>query len=403
LAYTCETLQLPGALPAPARRGCAVATGLQETITFEREMRPDDRPFAVIVRCADTCNYACTYCYSRPEEVHGLMTAATAANVMDKVAAYCGTRRRIHFVWHGGEPLLGGMRFFQSIARKRRELSGHRIENSVQTNGFLLRQPFVDFCVAEGIRISTSVDGPEAVHDINRMDKKGRGTFAHTMKAVDLLRANALPVSCVTVLHRRSIGRMREIYEFFRDNRISFRVNPVVKVKDGANSYNELAISPQEYGDTMCELFDWWYEDDPKIRIEPFHTILGNFCDDQVWGCDYHGQCLRSIISVNPNGDVYPCGRFTSESAFRLGNINECASLREVLAGDLYETLSRRDASTIEGCGACRFGPLCNGGCMVTGYMARGEIFDKDYYCAGRKQLFQHVLDRLQESLSRCS
>lgn len=367
-------------------------------IKIHRAMNVNDRPFAVIVRCADTCNYACSYCYSKPDVVHGLMSIDTAEQIIEKVAAYCGTKRKIHFVWHGGEPLLSGIDFFRSIASKRRELAAHQIENSIQTNGYLLDQNFVDFCKSEHMAISTSVDGPECIHNLNRFDKKGRGTFASTMKAIDLLRDNGLPVSCVTVLHRLSIPRMRKIYEFFRDNGISFRVNPVVKIKDGANSYNDLAISPEDYGSSMCELFDWWYDDDPKIRIEPFHTIIGNFLDEQVWGCDYHGQCLRSIISINPNGDVYPCGRFTSESEFNLGNITECVSLGDVLSNPLYKTLSKRDATTIEGCRSCQFGPICNGGCMVTGYMARGEIFDKDYYCAGRKQIFQHVLNRLRSS-----
>lgn len=364
-----------------------------------KSTNPEDRPFAVIVRCADTCNYACTYCYSKPEVVHGLMRSHIAKQTIDKVAAHCGTRRKIHFVWHGGEPLLSGIEFFKAVAAKRRKLASYKIENSVQTNGYLLCQEFVDFCITEGIAISTSVDGPEEVHNINRLDKKGAGTFSNTMKAIDLLRSKGVKVSCVTVLHRFSIPRMRKIYEFFRDNQISFRVNPVVKIKDGANWYNDLAISPEEYGNSMCELFDWWYDEDPKIRIEPFHTIIGNFLDDQVWGCDYHGQCLRSIISINPNGDIYPCGRFTSESEFKLGNVSECSSLEQVFSGDLYRSLCQRDASTIDGCRDCRFGHVCNGGCMVTGYMARGEIFDKDYYCTGRKQIFHHVLNRVLASM----
>lgn len=359
----------------------------------------ENRPFAVIVRCADTCNYSCTYCYSKPEIVHGLMNAHIAEQILDKVTAHCGTRREIHFVWHGGEPLLSGIEFFKTISTKRKELAAYQIENSVQTNGYLLNQKFVDFFISEGIAISTSVDGPEKVHNINRIDKKGTGTFSNTMKAIDLLKSNGIKVSCVTVLHRHSIPKMREIYEFFRDNLISFRVNPIVEIKGGANRYNELAISPEEYGSSMCKLFDWWYDDDPKIRIEPFHTIIGNFLDNQVWGCDYHGQCLRSIISINPNGDIYPCGRFASESEFKLGNISECSSLEQVFSGELYKSLCQRDASTIAGCQDCQFGSICNGGCMVTGYMARGDIFDKDYYCVGRKKIFHHVLKRVMESI----
>lgn len=361
-------------------------------------MNIEDRPFAVIVRCADTCNYACTYCYSKSEVVHGLMRPDIARQIMELVATYCGTRRRIHFIWHGGEPLLCGLDFFKIVAETRRKLASYQIENFVQTNGYLLDQLFINFFISEGIAISTSVDGPREVHNINRLDKKGYGTFYNTMNAINLLKNNGINVSCVTVLHRHSIPMMRKIYEFFRDNKISFRINPIVEIKDGANLYNELAITPQEYGNSMCELFDWWYDDDPEIRIEPFHTIIGNFIGDQVWGCDYHGQCLRSIISINPNGDIFPCGRFTTKEEFKLGSITECSSLDQVFSGDLYRSLCKRDASTIDVCRDCSFGHICNGGCMVTAYMARGEIFDKDYYCAGRMQIFHHVLNRVLKS-----
>ncbi len=370
-----------------------------ENTVFRRKINIEDRPFAVIVRCADTCNYACTYCYSQPEEIHGLMNSKTAVEVIKKVTNYCGTHRQIHFVWHGGEPLLCGIDFFKSIVAKCEELSQFHIVNSIQTNGYLLNQQFVDFCISNKITISTSMDGPEKVHNINRLDKNGIGTFFSTKQAVELLRNNNINPSCVTVFHRHSIPRLREIYEFFRDNQINFRVNPVVKIKGGANSYNDLAISSIEYGESMCDLFDWWFQDDPKIRIEPFHTIIGNFIDDNVWGCDNHGQCLRSIISINPNGDIFPCGRFTSESEFNLGNINQCSSLEDVFSGELYSSLSSRDASTIDECKNCQFGPICNGGCMVTGYMARGEIFDKDYYCAGRRMLFHHILSKVHQSV----
>jgi len=327
------------------------------------------------------------------------MDAEIAGQTIAKVAQYCGEGRKIHFVWHGGEPLLAGLEFFRVISSECKKLPSHEIENSIQTNGYLLTQEIIDFCKDERIAISTSVDGPIEVHNLNRRDKKGLGTFDNTMKAISLLRANGIRPSCVTVLHRHSIPRLREIYDFFKGKEISFRVNPVVKIKDGANSYNDLAITPEQYGHAMCQLFDWWFDDDPGIRIEPFHTIIGNFLDRHIWGCDNHGQCLKSIISINPNGDIFPCGRFTSEIEFKLGNIATCFSLEQVFSGELYRRLSNRDASTLEGCRNCQFGRLCNGGCMVTGYMARGEIDDRDYYCAGRNQIYSHILERLMSEV----
>ncbi len=358
---------------------------------------PARRPFATIIRCADICNYSCTYCYSKPEKMHGLMKINVAEEMIGKILRYCGTERPVHFIWHGGEPLLAGLSFFERVAAVCRNYSEFKIENSIQTNGSLLNQELIDFYKANKFAISTSIDGPEDIHNINRLDKQGMGTFEHTFAAVSLLKNNGLKASCVCVLHRQNIDRLRDLYVFFRDNEINFRINPVVKIKGGANSYNALAVAPDEFGRGMCNLFDWWFDEDPTITIEPLNTILGNFMDDHVWGCDNHGQCLKNIISINPNGDIFPCGRFSSEEEFKLGNIIDCHALDEVFRRDLFIKLSNREASLIAGCRECEFGRICNGGCMITAYMANGNIFDPDYYCQGRRMTFSHVLKRLHD------
>lgn len=146
-------------------------------------------------------------------------------------------------------------------------------------------------------------------------------------------------------------------------------------------------------------MFDLWFDDTASIQVEPLHTILGNFISPSVWGCDYHGDCLRSIISINPDGNVYPCGRFAGLEQFLLGNIVECESLGSLLNTDVFRQLTSRNPETVRGCSECEFVAICNTGCMITAHMARGDIHDRDYYCRGRKIIFAHIAERLKGHL----
>lgn len=361
---------------------------------------PVKRPFAVIMKCAEACNYYCDYCYVEKHSIKDIMDAGTAALAIDKVLQFVGPARKVNFVWHGGEPLLAGRSFFESISLHTARYPDNPIEHCIQTNGSRLTGQLLDFFNRNNFLVSVSLDGPRHLHDLHRRKKNGSGTFAEVMRAVDLLRTKNAFASCVAVLHKGNIQHMEEIYRFFVQNGIHFRINPVVKSGRAVSRYNDLAITADQYGEAMCRLFDLWFSDTGKIQVEPLHTILGNFIAPTVWGCDFHGKCLETIISINPDGAVYPCGRFAGLEEFRLGHIEE-NDLPEMFASDVCKTLQERSLETVPGCAECEYAEICNTGCMITAHMARGNILDRDYYCRGRKRLFSHIAARLEEHLQR--
>jgi len=374
------------------------ASGLKEWIGLKRS-DSRCRPFAVIMKSADRCNYFCDYCYVEDHCALPIMPIATALAAIEKVLAYVGPRRKVNFIWHGGEPLLAGRRFYQQIADFCRQYHDNKVEHCIQTNGALATEQFLDFCKETGFTVSLSLDGPEDITDAHRHTATGAATFQKTMRTLAGVRARGMAPGCVCVLHQGNAGRVEDLYRFFSTNRINVRINPVVKSGRAATAYNNLAITPAEFGTAMCRLFDLWFDDDYRIQLEPLYTILGNMIAPTVWGCDYHGKCLESIIAVNPDGSVYPCGRFAGMKNFRLGNILQDSNLDAMFAREPFVSLNGRGPETVEGCAACDFVNICNSGCMVTAYMARQRFTDPDYYCEGRRMLFRHIANRLKRHL----
>jgi uncharacterized protein len=366
----------------------------------QKNTDPTIRPFAVIVKSTDVCQYACKYCYVESQQDIKIMSVDTAKILIDKVLDYIGSDRKISIVWHGGEPLIAGLTFFEEVANYLGQFASHSIENCLQTNGAMIDKDVLRFCKENNFRVSISLDGPKQLHDSNRVTAQRNGTFDKTMESIEQIRTFGLTPACVCVLSRTNIGHIDEMYRFFRDAKIHFRINPVVRSGRAAIHYNNLAITAKEYGEAMCKLFDLWFDDEGVIRVEPLHTILGNFIGQTVWGCDYHGRCLESIISINPDGSIYPCGRFAGMEEYRLGNVHETQSLARMNQSEQFQRINSRTRETVQGCSICDFVEICNAGCMITAHMARGDILDRDYYCKGKKVLFGHIAKRLTEHLT---
>ncbi len=96
----------------------------------------------VIIKTTSTCNLACKYCYATNRtgrvDPSSRMSFGTL-NELIRQFSQCLVSQ-IHFIWHGGEPLLAGLDFYQHVVDLQRRYirSGVSIVNSIQTNAVLI-------------------------------------------------------------------------------------------------------------------------------------------------------------------------------------------------------------------------------------------------------------------------
>ena len=100
------------------------------------------------------------------------------------------TDQDIFFSWHGGEPTLIGLNYFQNIImlQRKHKPSNRRIVNGIQTNGTLLNDEWCSFLSAENFLVGLSLDGPKKLHDHFRKTKDQKSTFDKTMQGLSLLK-----------------------------------------------------------------------------------------------------------------------------------------------------------------------------------------------------------------------
>jgi radical SAM protein with 4Fe4S-binding SPASM domain len=106
----------------------------------------------------------------------------------------------------------------------------------------------------------------------------------------------------------------------------------------------------------------------------------------------YPCGAAREVISVNPDGTVYPCDGFKGEPRFSMGNILE-ESLDEMLQKEWIQTLRNRTAQSIAKCSKCIYRAMCCS-CCYSAYGAYGTVYREDPHCSDRRKIFEFLMDQ---------
>jgi uncharacterized protein len=171
----------------------------------------------VMIQPTPFCNIDCSYCYLPNRASRNVLKEATLAKIFERLFASSYLGDELSLLWHAGEPLTVPIAFYEHASRLLAEFNRHRVHvrQSLQTNATLITQEWCDLFQRQQIDVGVSIDGPQHVHDANRVTRSGRGTFAEAMRGVRLLRENGIPLSNIAVLSSGALDHADEMWEFF--------------------------------------------------------------------------------------------------------------------------------------------------------------------------------------------
>ena len=347
------------------------------------QLRPTIMPNSV------NCNLRCLYCYcERTKETSGnFMNEKTMKIVIKKfIKAY---PKFISFCWHGGEPLLKGVSFYEKVCnlQKQYKLKNQEIENGIQTNATLIDEAWADFFKKFRFKIGVSIDGPELINDAQRKDIDEGKTFFKIMKGIYFLRKKDLQFSVIIVITNRSVKYPEKIYRFIKKEKFfDVKLNPCF-------GNNPFSVDFKEYANFMNSIFDFWFkEDDPKLSISYFEDIIKWFIGGKPNICHFCNSCYRHV-RIDYSGDVLPCDGFLGRD-FKLGNLLK-QDLEDIVRGTNYKKFFYAVTKIIPYCQKCEWVNLCNGGCSQ--YSFRGNFHKYlNAMCESRKLIFEHIRETLK-------
>ena len=356
------------------------------------------------------CNLDCHYCYYRDKsEIYSGNMPRMSEELLEKyIQQYIqgASQQNINFCWHGGEPLMAGLPFFEKAMELQRKYAGDKvIENTLQTNGILVNEDWCRLFKENNFLIGLSLDGPEDIHDAFRRDCGGAPTFARVMRAVELMKKHGVEFNILATVNARSEERGVEVYKFLTSINPYVQFLPVVEYVKMRPGKRPLIVSPDEedavpapwsvsakgYGKFMCDVFDEWIKYDVgRNFVQLFDVTLANWCGVPPSLCAFAEVCGDGLV-VEHNGDVYSCDHFVYPE-YRLGNIatDELATMYRSSEQQAFGR-DKRDALPME-CKRCNYYFLCRGECPKHRfeYAKNGEPY-MNVLCEGYKMFFRHT------------
>jgi uncharacterized protein len=370
-----------------------------------------DSGVAVILKLAgETCNINCHYCYEKRKPYPGAdrLDAATLRRFLQ----LCGDRP-LRVELHGGEPLVVGRERMAALFAEVRRYPAP-VTMAIQTNGTLLSDTWIRFLLDEwpDLDIGVSLDGPAAINDTHRVDYRERGTTGRTEDALRRLADNAQSVGVIATVTRQSLGREREIVDYFAGlpgvrylkfspcldfnvrtkTRASLplnvaRINLLNPTGEGVPGWG---TAPGEYCDFMINVFDIWREATfRQFIVEPLYSLIRTLQGRPPSLCHFSAQKCAFVLTVYPDGRIGSCDELRMPDA-ALGHVNDYESLDDVLSMAVNPGLHRSLDSLLAKCSGCGIQDMCRGGCLATRLQYVGTPLD-DEYCRYRARLIDHV------------
>jgi uncharacterized protein len=352
------------------------------------------------------CNLDCSYCFYLDRDADPYkalparrMSIDTLERLVDTFLFY--SYPDSVFAFQGGEPTLAGLDFFEKLVKFQQQYgrNGQSVANAMQTNAILLSKSWCDLFREFNWLLGVSVDGPEAMHDLYRLNKGGQGTWRKVIEAVELLQAENVEFNILCVLSQANVEHPRELYRFFvrelgADN---IQYIPLAEF-DGAGNRLPFTITPEQYGRFMCETFDLWWPDRRKVRIRCFDNLAEALAGQKPGNCTLHETC-DSYVVVEYNGDVYPCDFFV-EKDWKLGNI-ELDSWTEIARRSRRFSFAAKKTIAHPECQACEYAGICHGGCPKFRHGPNRSFDDLDYFCGAYKMLFAKTVEPLRKEVAK--
>ncbi|MDU0349314.1 anaerobic sulfatase maturase, partial [Actinomyces sp. MRS3W] len=380
------------------------------------------RPFHLVVKpTGAACNLDCSYCFFLSKEAlwnpHGQrMSEPVLRRFLERYLA-AQPDGEVEIAWQGGEPTMRGLDFFRRAVAITEELKRPRqvVHHAIQTNATLIDAQWAQFLAENHFLVGVSIDGPEDLHDVYRVNKAGRGTYHQVVRGLRLLQEHGVETNVLCTVNAVNVSEPLRVYRHLRDQLgVDFiQFIPIVeRVASGEESVAEAgwrdesghrvlyrqegadttsrSVPPRAWGQFLSAVYDEWLEHDVgRVFVQHIEVMVGAALGRYSL-CAHAPEC-GDALAIEHNGDVYSCDHYV-EPGYRLDS---------VLSSDFTQMLSsprQREFGTSKRTGLprqCRECPVrwaCNGGCPKDRFdiTSDGEA-GLNHLCAGYYAFFTHA------------
>jgi uncharacterized protein len=354
-------------------------------------------PTYVVMQPTTLCNLDCSYCYLPFRAADNRMPVEVAVAVADSVSPFAQAGR-FSVVWHGGEPLATGRDHLAALLAP----FDPAVEHHVQTNATLIDDAWCEFFAEHDVRVSVSVDGPEARNG-ERINRGGKPAYDRIMRGIEALRRHRIPFSALCVVGDPRPDVAAELYAYFLDlgcEVLGINVEEQEGVNTRANRHDAADVTA-----FWAELVGAWRQD-PRIHLREVEwslryagAVLDGTADellprrlDPIPTIAYDG----SVVLLSPELAGFHDPRYGD---FTSGNVLT-TPLTEILAGAAGTPWIAEFLRGVEGCRtSCPYFGFCGGAHAANRYFEHGrfDMTETDHCRNSKIRLLEGVLDHARD------
>lgn len=365
-----------------------------------------------IIVVTNRCNFKCSYCHMSSAAIADKsqdMSIETAKKVVDFI--FQSPSPTIEIEFQGGEPLVNFdvVKFIIEYAQEKNVTAKKILGFNITTNSSLLSDAILDYFVENNVSISISLDGPDFVHDKNRMFEIGLETHNIVSKKIFHIRErypefSKSRLSALLTITRNSLPYGKEIVDEYLKHKFSgIHLRFLNRLGFALTMWDQIGYSGEEFGKFWTESMDYILELN-KRGVHVWERGAGVIAQKVLNGIDPSYTELMSPcggiiaqMTYGVDGNVYTCdeGRMTKTDTFNIGHASQ--TYKEVYKSENVSSFIALSTNDTLHCDTCAWKPYC-GQCPVLNLIEQNNIIPKlsaSFRCKILKITFYYMFDKI--------
>jgi len=282
------------------------------------------------------CNLQCTYCYEGVTKE----TESMSREICNQVIAYIKKLDgEVNVRFHGGEPLLeySNLQYLYKCLNA----TGKVKTFGVTTNGTLLSDEKIEFLTSAMDDFSISIDGTREVHNRNRKNAYGKGSYDEVYKIIPKVLKNKPYARARMTVTPDTVSNLYESVE-----------NVIIL------GFKVVAIAV----DIFNQMWNEKNKNDYMAAIKLLNDKYGKQDDIHISVIEKNGirklaSCGggKNSVHIGTDGTCYPCGFSVGLKEFAIGNIETGIKL------EMLEEIERMSHVSNPECEGCTVYDFCSG------------------------------------------
>lgn len=360
------------------------------------------------------CDHSCPYCQVSRQNIDTSrfdMNNKTADKGIE--FAFKSPSRNLKFEFQGGESLLNFelIKYIVLKVKEKNQIANRVVQFVIATNLVFIDEEILKFCNEHNILISTSLDGPEDLHNKNR-PRPEKNSYQLTINGINKTREGLgfNNVSALMTTTKASLSRVRDIIdEYIAQGFSTIFLRPLSPYGFAIKTKSYKKYDTDEWLKFYFEGLDYiinlnkngYYFSEQYASIilsKMFNTMEPGYVDLQSPA----GIGISAIV-FNYNGDVYASdeARMLAEmgdNSFKLGNLQNDTYEQIIGSDKLLDVLEQTMTEGTPACSECAYQPFC-GTDPVFHHATQGDMIGHkptSQFCYKNMEIIKYLI-RLME------